>query len=157
MVSRRWLDETPTGRVVARCTQDIRSVDSLIPEQFMALTEFGIILRSKLVIVIFTTIFVFSSNNRIPSLPLHLSPGIPKYVNLVKFWRPLIWWSSSSLSSSYSYVNLVNFLKTLHLISPASLIWSPSFFLHPSPGSTWISSTFWRSHQEKRLVTLGHA
>ena len=59
-VSHRWLDETPTGRIIARCTQDIRAVDGPIPEAVVALTEFGITLLTKLVvIVIFTPIFVF--------------------------------------------------------------------------------------------------
>jgi ABC-type multidrug transport system fused ATPase/permease subunit len=62
MVSHRWLDKTPTGRIIARCTQDIRAVDGPVPEAVMALTELGIALLTKLVvIVIFTPIFVFPS------------------------------------------------------------------------------------------------
>ena len=62
MVSRRWLDETPTGRIIARCTQDIRAVDGPVPEAVSVLTELGITLLTKLVvIVIFTPIFLFPS------------------------------------------------------------------------------------------------
>jgi ABC-type multidrug transport system fused ATPase/permease subunit len=61
-VSHRWLDETPTGRIIARCTQDIRAVDGPIPDAVMALTELGITLLTKLVVVvIFTPIFLFPS------------------------------------------------------------------------------------------------
>ena len=58
-ISRRWLDETPTGRIIARCTQDIRAVDGTIPEQFMMMIELAITLLTKLVvIIIFTPIFL---------------------------------------------------------------------------------------------------
>ena len=61
-ISHRWLDETPTGRIIARCTQDIRSVDGPIPEAVKGLTELGITLLTKLVVVIiFTPIFLFPS------------------------------------------------------------------------------------------------
>ncbi|KAF8816580.1 P-loop containing nucleoside triphosphate hydrolase protein [Phlegmacium glaucopus] len=56
----RWLDETPTGRIISRCTQDIRAVDGPIPGVVAALTEIGITMLTKLVvIVIFTPIFLF--------------------------------------------------------------------------------------------------
>ncbi|KAF8811726.1 hypothetical protein BYT27DRAFT_7160557 [Phlegmacium glaucopus] len=56
----RWLDETPTGRIIARCTQDIRAVDGPIPNAIVTLNEIGITLLTKLVvIVIFTPIFLF--------------------------------------------------------------------------------------------------
>ena len=59
MIPHRWLDETPTGRIIARFTQDIRAVDVSVPEAVMALTELAITLITKLVvIVIFTPIFV---------------------------------------------------------------------------------------------------
>ena len=61
-ISHRWLDETPTGRIIARCTQDIRAVDGPIPDAVMTLTEIGITLLTKLVVVIiFTPIFLFPS------------------------------------------------------------------------------------------------
>ena len=61
-MSHRWLDETPTGRIISRCTQDIRAVDGPIPEAVMSLTELGISLLTRLVVVIiFTPIFAFPS------------------------------------------------------------------------------------------------
>ncbi|KDR83115.1 hypothetical protein GALMADRAFT_238938 [Galerina marginata CBS 339.88] len=47
----RWLDETPTARIITRCTQDIRTVDGSIPQSLMwvidqssgMLTKFGVI------------------------------------------------------------------------------------------------------------------
>ena len=60
--SRRWLDETPTARIIARCTQDIRAVDGPVPEAVSALAEIGITLLTKLaVVIIFTPIFVLPS------------------------------------------------------------------------------------------------
>ena len=59
-ISRRWLDETPTGRIISRFTQDIRAVDSVIPQAISALTDIGIAMVTKIVvIVIFTPIFLF--------------------------------------------------------------------------------------------------
>ncbi|KDR83050.1 hypothetical protein GALMADRAFT_866663 [Galerina marginata CBS 339.88] len=56
----RWLDETPTARIIARCTQDIRAVDGPIPDQFLALSQMGIGLITNIcVIIIFTPIFLF--------------------------------------------------------------------------------------------------
>ena len=61
-ISHRWLDKTPTGRIIARCTQDIRAIDGPIPESVMGLTELAITLLTKLVvIVVFTPLFVFPS------------------------------------------------------------------------------------------------
>ena len=58
----RWLDETPTGRIIARCTQDIRAIDGPVPEVVKGLAELGITLLTKLVvIIIFTPIFMFPS------------------------------------------------------------------------------------------------
>jgi len=34
-----WLDETPTGRIIARCTQDIAAVDSGIPWELAAVVD----------------------------------------------------------------------------------------------------------------------
>ncbi|KDR83054.1 hypothetical protein GALMADRAFT_238844 [Galerina marginata CBS 339.88] len=56
----RWLDETPTARIIARCTQDIRVVDGPIAEEFLALTYMSIGMVTNLfVIIIFTPIFLF--------------------------------------------------------------------------------------------------
>ncbi|KAH9480738.1 ATP-binding cassette transporter abc4 [Psilocybe cubensis] len=55
----RWLDETPTGRIIARCTQDIRAVDGVVPQSFADLTELAISMVTKIgVIVIFTPLFL---------------------------------------------------------------------------------------------------
>ncbi|KAF8963040.1 hypothetical protein BDZ97DRAFT_1758980 [Flammula alnicola] len=54
----RWLDETPTARMITRCTQDIRAVDGPIPQAFAALTETSMTLITKIgVIIIFTPPF----------------------------------------------------------------------------------------------------
>ncbi|KJA13742.1 hypothetical protein HYPSUDRAFT_72890 [Hypholoma sublateritium FD-334 SS-4] len=54
----RWLDETPTARMIARCTQDIRTVDGPLPQSFSGLTEIGMTLITKIgVIIIFTPVF----------------------------------------------------------------------------------------------------
>ncbi|KAF8963033.1 multidrug resistance-associated ABC transporter [Flammula alnicola] len=54
----RWLDETPTARMITRCTQDIRAVDGPIPQAFADLTEVSMTLITKIgVIIIFTPPF----------------------------------------------------------------------------------------------------
>ncbi|KIJ38948.1 hypothetical protein M422DRAFT_175814, partial [Sphaerobolus stellatus SS14] len=56
----RWLDETPTSRIITRCTQDIQSVDSSIPNEWGSVVEIGLTIVGRLIIVlIFTPIFVF--------------------------------------------------------------------------------------------------
>ncbi|KAF8886219.1 P-loop containing nucleoside triphosphate hydrolase protein [Gymnopilus junonius] len=56
----RWLDETPTGRIISRCTQDIRAVDSAIPQGLGDLAELSIsVITSIGTIVIFTPLFLF--------------------------------------------------------------------------------------------------
>lgn len=53
------MDETPTGRIISRCTQDIRAVDGVVPQSFAELTELAISMLTKIgVIVIFTPIFL---------------------------------------------------------------------------------------------------
>ncbi|KAF8956542.1 P-loop containing nucleoside triphosphate hydrolase protein, partial [Flammula alnicola] len=55
----RWLDETPTARIIARCTQDIRSVDGPIPQTFNEAVQESLTVFTKLcAIVLFTPIFV---------------------------------------------------------------------------------------------------
>ncbi|KAF8953101.1 multidrug resistance-associated ABC transporter [Flammula alnicola] len=55
----RWLDETPTARIIARCTQDIRSVDGPIPQTFSEAVQESLTVLTKLcAIVLFTPIFV---------------------------------------------------------------------------------------------------
>ncbi|KAF8157929.1 multidrug resistance-associated ABC transporter [Crassisporium funariophilum] len=56
----RWLDETPTARIIARCTQDIRAVDEPIAQAFVALVEITVAMVTRLlVVVLFTPVFVF--------------------------------------------------------------------------------------------------
>ncbi|KAF4617652.1 hypothetical protein D9613_005677 [Agrocybe pediades] len=56
----RWLDETPTARIITRCTQDIRAVDSTLPQTLMWLAEIINAFVTKLgAVVLFTPIFLF--------------------------------------------------------------------------------------------------
>lgn len=56
----RWLDETPTSRVIARCTQDIQAVDGSIPDTFSNVVEGAIMVMYQLGgSVIFAPIFIF--------------------------------------------------------------------------------------------------
>ncbi|KAH8072269.1 hypothetical protein BXZ70DRAFT_1074090 [Cristinia sonorae] len=48
----RWLDTTPTSRVVNRCTQDIASVDDDIPNLFSQVAEVTTFMLARLVAVI---------------------------------------------------------------------------------------------------------
>ncbi|KAG8894151.1 hypothetical protein FRC00_009436, partial [Tulasnella sp. 408] len=59
----RWLDSTPQGRIVARFTQDIRSVDSSVPSLFSTMVEITISLLFH-----FGAIFVYA--------PVFLLPGL---------------------------------------------------------------------------------
>ncbi|KAI0068079.1 P-loop containing nucleoside triphosphate hydrolase protein [Artomyces pyxidatus] len=55
----RWLDTTPTSRVIARCTQDIHAVDTDVAESFLDVATLFINMAIKLVaIVILTPIFL---------------------------------------------------------------------------------------------------
>lgn len=55
-----WLDVTPTSRVIARCTQDLRSVDNSLSELFTMLVELTTSLICKFAtVVIMSPIFVF--------------------------------------------------------------------------------------------------
>ncbi|CAA7262907.1 unnamed protein product [Cyclocybe aegerita] len=56
----RWLDETPTARIIVRCTQDIRTIDGPIPQSLMWVVDQILGVLTKLgVIVLFTPIFLF--------------------------------------------------------------------------------------------------
>ncbi|TFK34746.1 multidrug resistance-associated ABC transporter [Crucibulum laeve] len=56
----RWLDETPTSRIIARCTQDIRAVDGPVAQTLVAVVELSITFIVKLsVIILYTPVFVF--------------------------------------------------------------------------------------------------
>ncbi|KAF9054886.1 multidrug resistance-associated ABC transporter [Panaeolus papilionaceus] len=59
----RWLDQTPTGRIIVRCTQDINAIDGPIPQYLMWCLEPIIALFTKLTVVI-----VFSPAFLAPSL-----------------------------------------------------------------------------------------
>ncbi|TRM65976.1 hypothetical protein BD626DRAFT_427540 [Schizophyllum amplum] len=59
----RWLDTTPTSRVIARCTQDIRSVDGPIAQNLFMLLELTLSMLVK-----FVSVVVFS--------PFFLVPGV---------------------------------------------------------------------------------
>jgi len=55
----RWLDETPTGRIITRCTQDIRAIDGPVPQTFVWLLDLGSGMVTKLgAIVLFTPLFL---------------------------------------------------------------------------------------------------
>ena len=59
MCTFRWLDETPTARIITRFTQDIESIDSDLPEEFFGLTAESLYLITSLaVVLIFTPFFV---------------------------------------------------------------------------------------------------
>lgn len=59
MSMNRWLDETPTARIIARCTQDIHAIDESIPGTFMMLTEVIIGTLTQLAaVVVFTPLFL---------------------------------------------------------------------------------------------------
>lgn len=55
----RWLDETPTARITARCTQDISTVDGPIAQSLMWVIDQAIGALMKLfVIALLTPIFL---------------------------------------------------------------------------------------------------
>ncbi|EIN13416.1 P-loop containing nucleoside triphosphate hydrolase protein [Punctularia strigosozonata HHB-11173 SS5] len=55
----RWLDKTPTSRVIARCTQDIRAIDGPVSDYLAAVLEMSIQMFTKLVaVILFTPIFI---------------------------------------------------------------------------------------------------
>ncbi|KAI0258771.1 hypothetical protein BC834DRAFT_974833 [Gloeopeniophorella convolvens] len=56
----RWLDKTPTSRVIARCTEDISSVDGPLSNNFRNVLAMSSCVLVKLAaIIFFTPIFVF--------------------------------------------------------------------------------------------------
>ncbi|PBK89704.1 hypothetical protein ARMGADRAFT_1167459 [Armillaria gallica] len=58
----RWLDTTPTSRVITRCTQDIRALDGPVTMWFMFLVEISVTMLIKFVaVVIVTPLFLFPS------------------------------------------------------------------------------------------------
>ncbi|PCH33304.1 hypothetical protein WOLCODRAFT_135046 [Wolfiporia cocos MD-104 SS10] len=67
----RWLDMTPTSRIITRCTQDIGAVDGPITDYFRAVMELTIAMATKL-----TAVVVMS--------PIFLTPGV--FVALLGGW-----------------------------------------------------------------------
>ncbi|KAJ7680686.1 hypothetical protein DFH06DRAFT_1163946 [Mycena polygramma] len=57
----RWLDFTPTSRIITRCTADISAVDSMIPEGLRAVIEMTVSAVIKFgAVVLFTPVFFFA-------------------------------------------------------------------------------------------------
>ncbi|KAK0192579.1 hypothetical protein F5146DRAFT_1040547 [Armillaria mellea] len=56
----RWLDTTPTSRIITRCTGDIRAVDAMVPMLLFAVFELTLAMLIKFIAVVaFTPIFLF--------------------------------------------------------------------------------------------------
>ncbi|KAJ7041082.1 P-loop containing nucleoside triphosphate hydrolase protein [Mycena alexandri] len=54
----RWLDVTPTSRVIARCTQDIRAIDNSVSRALWLLTDLTSLMLVKFgAVVLFTPVF----------------------------------------------------------------------------------------------------
>ncbi|KAF8956143.1 P-loop containing nucleoside triphosphate hydrolase protein [Flammula alnicola] len=51
----RWLDKTPTSRVITRVTQDVAAVDTTIPDLFSHLFEIGVIIFVRFIAIFFYT------------------------------------------------------------------------------------------------------
>ncbi|KDR83064.1 hypothetical protein GALMADRAFT_238869 [Galerina marginata CBS 339.88] len=55
----RWLDETPTARIIARCTQDISAIDGAVPQSLKEFVDEFIAMLTKLgAVVLFTPAFL---------------------------------------------------------------------------------------------------
>jgi ABC-type multidrug transport system fused ATPase/permease subunit len=55
----RWLDKTPTSRVIARCTEDIQAVDGSISNQVGWMVEITLSMLIHLAaVMIFTPVFI---------------------------------------------------------------------------------------------------
>ncbi|KAL7284501.1 hypothetical protein ACG7TL_001792 [Trametes sanguinea] len=55
----RWLDKTPTARIIARCTEDIAMVDNRVERATEAMTEKSVYMVLKVVaVIIFSPIFI---------------------------------------------------------------------------------------------------
>ncbi|KAK0459012.1 uncharacterized protein EV420DRAFT_1642713 [Desarmillaria tabescens] len=59
----RWLDITPTSRIIARCTLDIRAIDSMLPTLLFHLTSMSMTMLLK-----FSAVVVFSPAFLVPGL-----------------------------------------------------------------------------------------
>ncbi|KZT67587.1 P-loop containing nucleoside triphosphate hydrolase protein [Daedalea quercina L-15889] len=55
----RWLDKTPTSRIITRCTQDIAAVDGPITDNFRSVAELSVAMLCKLAaVVVMTPVFL---------------------------------------------------------------------------------------------------
>lgn len=55
----RWLDKTPTSRVLARCTEDIQAVDSSIANELGGMIYVTISMLIQLgAVIFFTPVFI---------------------------------------------------------------------------------------------------
>ncbi|KAF5317511.1 hypothetical protein D9619_013131 [Psilocybe cf. subviscida] len=55
----RWIDETPTSRIVTRFTQDLNAVDNALSQRLYVVTAYAVIMLTSLtVVVIFSPIFI---------------------------------------------------------------------------------------------------
>ncbi|VDC01970.1 unnamed protein product [Peniophora sp. CBMAI 1063] len=63
----RVLDSTPTSRIIARCTQDMRTIDGPFAQEFHAVVEFTSILIIRLCAVVFVT-------------PIFIIPGLLVFI-----------------------------------------------------------------------------
>ncbi|THV04763.1 P-loop containing nucleoside triphosphate hydrolase protein [Dendrothele bispora CBS 962.96] len=55
----RWLDTTPTSRVIARCTKDMSDVDGSVPSQFSSLVSMTfMMIGSFLAVIIYSPAFI---------------------------------------------------------------------------------------------------
>ncbi|KAI0693031.1 hypothetical protein BC835DRAFT_1520746 [Cytidiella melzeri] len=55
----RWLDITPTSRVIARCTQDIQAIDGAVADIFNSLCIIGLVVVVKLgAVILYTPAFI---------------------------------------------------------------------------------------------------
>ncbi|KIY48677.1 P-loop containing nucleoside triphosphate hydrolase protein [Fistulina hepatica ATCC 64428] len=56
----RWLDVTPTSRIIARCTADVRSVDGPVPMSFWSIIQLTLIMVCQFgAVVLMTPLFLF--------------------------------------------------------------------------------------------------
>ncbi|KAE9400658.1 P-loop containing nucleoside triphosphate hydrolase protein [Gymnopus androsaceus JB14] len=67
----RWLDTTPTSRVITRCTQDIRSVDEFLPGMFEYLVELTVQMAGR-----FFSVLYFSPAFLLPGLLITLAGAL---------------------------------------------------------------------------------
>ncbi|KAI9069817.1 hypothetical protein FKP32DRAFT_1671074 [Trametes sanguinea] len=73
----RWLDKTPTARIIARCTEDIGMVDNRVERVTEAITEKSVYMVLKVVaVIIFSPIFI------VPAILVSLASWLCTYVSV---------------------------------------------------------------------------